>query len=69
MHKEFEVHILNDEGKLRASVVATIFDTALTDLLEVIGTEGREVAIVRTKMEEACFFAKKAMAVRAEYQN
>lgn len=61
MHAEFEVHMLTDEGKEKAKQIADTFNTALTKLVEICPA-GRELAIVRTKLEEACFFAKKAMA-------
>ena len=57
----FEVHMLNDTGKPKARAIAEIFDTALSNLTALCPA-GRELAIVKTKMEEACFFAKKAMA-------
>ena len=65
MHKEFEVHMLNDLGKARAGVIANVFDNALTSL-ETVCPAGRELSIVRTKLEEACFFAKRAMASQPE---
>jgi hypothetical protein len=58
---EFEVHLLNDRGISSANTIREIFDNAL----DTLGTHcpiGREWSIVKTKMEEACFFAKKAMA-------
>ena len=61
MNKEFQVHMLNDEGKAKARVIAEAFDECLTKLL-VPCPPGRELALVRTKLEEACFFAKKSMA-------
>lgn len=61
MHKEFEVHPLNEDGIQKAKDIAEIFDLTLTSLLERIPLN-RETAIVRTKLEEACFFAKKSMA-------
>lgn len=60
-HKEFEVHMLNEAGKVKAKAIAETFDECLTKLVELCPA-GRELAIVRTKLEEACFFAKKAMA-------
>lgn len=70
MNKEFEVHMLNDEGKRKARAIAEAFDQLLTTLTLAEGAvesfvlcpAGREMSIVRTKLEEACFFAKKAMA-------
>ncbi len=61
MNKEFAVHMLNDAGKAKARSIAEHFDQLLAALCEVC-PPSRELAIVRTKLEEACFFAKKAMA-------
>jgi len=61
MHKEFQTHRLNEEGMEKAKMIAYIFDECL-DSIESLCPSGRELAIVRTKLEEACFFAKKAMA-------
>lgn len=60
-NKEFQVHILNDDGINKAGDIAQVFDNALTALSNLCPA-GREFAIVKTKMEEACFFAKKSMA-------
>lgn len=68
MRAEFAVHMLNDDGKMKAGGIAEAFTTLLNTLEEWAGTTGREMAIVRTKLEEASFFAKKAMAVRPENQ-
>jgi hypothetical protein len=62
MHKEFAVHMLNDTGKAKARQLADAFDLLLAKI-ETMCTDGRELAIARTKLEEACFFAKKAMAL------
>lgn len=61
MNKEFAVHMLNETGKEKAKLITETFDTCLNKLVEICPA-GREMAIVRTKLEEACFFAKKAMA-------
>jgi hypothetical protein len=61
MHKAFSVHMLNEQGKQKAGIIASVFD-ALVGELERVCPAGRELAIVLTKLEEACFFAKKAMA-------
>ena len=61
MNKEFAVHMLNDEGKTKAAEIAQAFDDCIERLAKVCPA-GREFAITRTKLEDACFFAKKAMA-------
>jgi hypothetical protein len=61
MNKEFTFHLLNEQGKKKAMMIAEIFSEAL-DNLDIICSPGREFAITKTKLEEACFFAKKAMA-------
>lgn len=65
MNKEFAVHMLNETGKTKAQEIAQTFDVCLEKLVELC-PPGREMALVRTKLEEACFFAKKAMAGAAE---
>ncbi len=65
MHKEFQVHMLNEEGKTKAKAIAEAFDECLYRL-EQLCPVGRELAITKTKLEEACFFAKKAMASAPE---
>lgn len=64
---EFEVHMLNESGIAKANAIAFSFDTFLTELKEMC-PEGRHMSIVRTKLEEASFFAKKAMACSTENQ-
>ena len=66
MNKEFTVHMLNDDGKAKAKAIAEAFDTCLNTLLEINPGPSREMSIVRTKLEEASFFAKKAMASMPE---
>jgi hypothetical protein len=58
----FRVHMLNDAGKEKAETIARKFSTLLLDLSMLDATVGREGALVKTKLEEACFFAKKSMA-------
>jgi hypothetical protein len=70
----FEVHMLNDAGKAKALLIAEAFNGLLIILNGGMNPNaplcpsGRELAIVKTKLEEACFFAKKAMANVAENQ-
>ena len=69
MNSAFKVHKLNERGLEKADDIAQIFDDLLSELDTIVGSrEGRLMAIVYTKLEEACFFAKKAVAVQAENQ-
>ena len=61
MHDQFKVHMLTEEGKAKARQIAEAFDDCLTRL-EAVCPDGHHLALVQTKLEEACFFAKKAMA-------
>lgn len=68
VREEFSVHRLNDEGLTKADVIATAFSRLLDHLEEVCGKEGREMALVRTLLQQCAFYAKRAMAVRPENQ-
>jgi hypothetical protein len=61
MQREFKVHVLNERGKQKANAIAETFNDALERLMMFV-PPCRELALVRTKLEEACFFAKKGMA-------
>jgi hypothetical protein len=65
---EFSVHILNGDGIAKANQIAQDFSELLSNLETTCGSDGREMAIVRTKLQEAAFFAKRAMAIRPENQ-
>jgi len=67
MHKEFEVHMLTSEGLRNSQTIATLFNNLLCELESFLPAR-REFSIVKTKLEEACFFAKKAMASDIKYQ-
>lgn len=68
--KEFASIALNQQG----SDVVHRIRRAFHDLLEelelngVCGADGREMALVRTKLEEASFFAVKAACSREHHQ-
>lgn len=64
----FDVHILNEAGIEKARMIQFEFEGFLEDLEKVCGAEGREMAIVRTKLQEAAFFAKRAVAMHPENQ-
>jgi hypothetical protein len=68
IRSEFDVHILNHVGIQKARDIASGFSILLNDLEEHCGKEGREMALVRTHLQEAGFFAKRAMAMRPENQ-
>jgi len=68
IREEFAVHLLNDQGKDKALRIAEIFSSALNQLEEICGKQGREMAIVRTHLQDAGFYAKRAMAIRPENQ-
>ena len=61
MHEAFTTHMLTDAGKEKAARIATAFNDLVNTLGEVC-PPGRELALTITKLEEASFFAKKAMA-------
>lgn len=67
MNALFAVHKLNEDGMTKAKKIAYAFDNCLTEL-ESVCPSGRELSIVKTKLEEAAFFAKKAMATAPENQ-
>jgi hypothetical protein len=67
MNPEFEVHILNEAGIEKAKAIAESFDELLTHLKGTL-PQGRYLSLVSTKLEEASFFAKKAMASSPENQ-
>jgi hypothetical protein len=57
----FQVHRLNEDGLKKAEEIAAAFNDCLYRLQGVC-SGNREFAIVKTKLEEAAFFAKKSMA-------
>lgn len=60
---EFEFHRMNKAGIDRATTVADAFDQLLDTLIQCgVDSSPRYLAIVKTKLEEACFFAKKGVA-------
>ena len=67
IHKAFTVHKLNADGLSQAEELAQRF-SELLDFTDSIGFDPRLDAIVKTKLEEACFFAKKSMAMNPANQ-
>ena len=66
----FAVHKLNESGITKALQMAEAFATLEERIAELVtpNTHGREMAVVRTKLQEACFFAKRAMAEQQQNQ-
>lgn len=64
----FRFHKLNDQGILKALAIANVFDKCLQSL-QTMCPESREFSITKTKLEEASFFAKKAMANSPDNQD
>jgi hypothetical protein len=72
-YPEFEVHRLSEEGLKNAGEIASHFNELMfklfdNGLIETDKDNGRLISIVKTKLEEACFFAKKALAVSKKFQ-
>lgn len=67
MKSQFTVHKLNETGFSRAQLLAEKF-SQLLEFCEEVGKEGRELSLAATKLEEACFFAKKSLALNAQNQ-
>ncbi len=70
---EFKVHMLNAAGKEKAAGIAEGFSVLLDGLNDIVGTTadpvvGRAWSLAKTHLEEACFYAKKAMASQPENQ-
>lgn len=65
---EFTVHRLSVAGMEKAEAIREVFDEALDQLEDICGKDGRDMAICRTKLQEACFWAKRAMAQKGDNQ-
>jgi hypothetical protein len=63
----FQFHKLNPEGIKNAELIAESFDSLLLYLSKLC-PDSREFSIAKTKLEEASFFSKKAMANLPENQ-
>lgn len=58
----FGFHKLNQQGQVKADYIANEFEILRRKLDQVMTGHGRAAQCAKTKLEEACFFAKKAMA-------
>lgn len=68
MHLNFAVHMLNERGKEEARKLAAQFD-GLQTYVTGLGGDSRCQSIAATKLEEACFYAKKALATNPDMQD
>lgn len=66
MHDGFKTFVLSQHGRDKCQQIAMTFDTTL-ESLKAIGVSGRHLALVTTKLEEACSFAKKSIAADPTY--
>ena len=73
----FAFHKLNQGGQDKSKKIAELYHNFIQDVHQVTfdgvdsdqpNWEGREWAIVKSKLEEACFFSKKAMALQTKNQ-
>lgn len=64
----FKYHSLKPSAINKTELVAEAFSQLLTTLEEVCPPITREFSIVKTKLEEACFYAKKSIANAPENQ-
>ena len=68
IREEFQVHMLNDDGKAKARALAEAFSGLLTELESIVPAPCREMSLVKTHLETASYYAKRAMASRPENQ-
>lgn len=69
IHELFDVHMLNEDGKSKAVEIAKSFSTLLYDLEGLLNSaNSRNMSIVKTKLQEAAFYAKREMAEQKENQ-
>lgn len=67
IRQEFAVHRLNSLGMTRAEAIAEEFSRLMT-ALDTLCPASREKSLVVTKLQEAAFWAKRAIAVIPENQ-
>ena len=59
---------LNARGFARVQNISHAF-TSLLAVVEAVVPPGRQLNIVASKLEEACFYAKKGISLQPEYQD
>ncbi len=63
---EFKSRKVDDAGQQRIQQVREVLSHALASIEALVPQGGRELAIVKTKLEEAGFFAVKAVSAANE---
>ena len=63
MRQEFQVHHLNETGMTKAVEIADIFSDCLEEVEKLLPEKCRGKSLVVTKLQEACFFAKREIAL------
>lgn len=59
-NNHFKVYMMNNQGIETITYVGELFDHLLIQLEYFCDKEGRDFSIVKTKLEEACFYAKRS---------
>jgi len=62
INPEFQVTRLTAEGVSKAEEIALVYDEAL-EKLKKLCPRSRQFSIAKARLEESCFFAKKAMSM------
>lgn len=64
----FHPHTLNAKGAEVVTKIPIAFTKLLAELDDLLPKNCREVQLVRTKLQEACFFANRAAALDPDNQ-
>lgn len=67
MHAQFRTYPLNTTGQQKALAISEAFDELLTKLEKLV-PEGLQLGMCQSMLEQACFFAKKGMAMDSSNQ-
>lgn len=71
MMPEFQVHRLNAEGDLVVRQIGAVLSRTLQEIENIVSPREvghREMALARTKLQEAAHWAQRAVSLKAEYQ-
>jgi len=68
MRKEFKFHKLNDDGIKKSISIAEKYNELADFICGIIAEGSAEYTIALRKLEESCFYAKKAMAEQEKNQ-